>query len=150
MDVFTMKKRVGMIAAAMAAMAMGVGFAADGATAPDISDQIDKRLQKEASDFTREIRESTDQYREAQRLGVSPQVRNAYGVSDEIDSEFTNTASRANKDLEQAMERDEYTFQKRQLENTRSLYYPGSDDYNRFTNQIQELENKFADQERNR
>lgn len=112
------------------------------------SRNIDQSLQRTASEFNDELNRSTNQFHEAQRLGTSPDVRNRFGTASSIDNEISRTADKANAELRDAATRDDYTFRRRELENTRNLTYPGTPEYNSLTNDIEKLDRDFVNQER--
>jgi hypothetical protein len=172
---FRIKKTVTFVAAAAFVLALGVVSAAESTTASDrasarsdattvphtgavsnsiVSDaatasrNIDQSLQRTANVFNDELNRSNNQFHEAQRLGTSSDVSNRFGTASEIDAEINRTADRANAELRDATVRDDYTFQRRELENTRSLTYPGTPEYNQLTNDIEKFDRDFGNRER--
>lgn len=123
----------------------GTCLAADAASAAaDVSNKVDQDLQRTAGDLTRELDQATNQIHESQRLGTPTTTPNRYGDSASIDREIGTSTDEANAELRRAAQRDDYTFQRRELENTRSLYYPNSADYNRISDQINRLDQNFS------
>ena len=141
------KKTVGLALAALCSMTLATaGIAADSASAAsEASRRVDQELQRTSDVLTRELDQATNQIHEAERLGTTRDVTNRFGSGPEIDREIGRTVDEANAELRRAADRDEYTFKRRQLENTRSLYYPNSKEYNQFTTQIEKLDNDFAE-----
>lgn len=127
-----------LLAALLAVSVAGAGMAADAV------DEIDTELQDTAGQLNRELDQATRQIHESERLGTPSSVANQYGSASSIDQEISRTVDTANEELRRAKIRDDYTEKRRELETTRSLYYPNSKEYNQFTEQIQKLDNDFA------
>lgn len=108
------------------------------------SGRIDNTLQNIANHLNSELDQVTNQEHEAQRLGQSTDVANRFGTGTAIDREIQSTADEANRMLGFAKERDDYTMQRRELQNNQSIYYPGSPQYQAFDERIRELDRQFA------
>jgi hypothetical protein len=145
----TMKKSLGFVLSTLVALTVaGASFAADSTPAQDALDasrKIDRDLQATANQFNRELNQSYNQFQEANRLGTSPNTANRFGTQSGIDKEISSTVDRANDELRTAQKRDDYTERRRELETTRSLYYPGSKEYDHFSDQINKLDRDFSD-----
>lgn len=126
-----------------AAMALDAYEAARDAAQVE-SGRIDNTLQNIANHLNTELDQSIRQEHEAQRLGQSTDVANQYGSGTAIDRQIQSTADEANRMLAAAKERDDYTMQRRELQNNQSLYYPGSPQYLSFDERIRELDRQFA------
>lgn len=144
----TMKKSLALVMSAMIALSVAAVAAETAAgAAARASDEIDRELDSSAGQLTRELDQATKQIHESERLGQPSSVPNTYGSAAGIDSEIDKTAAEANAELRRSFNRDNYALQRRELESTRSLYYPGSADYDRFTAQIEKLDRDFANSE---
>lgn len=62
---------------------------------------------------------------------------------DNIDRRLQSTANEANEELDEAFDRDEYNFRRRQLKNTQSLYAPGTSQYEQINQQINQLDSDY-------
>ena len=124
----------------------GAGVAADSATeASRASQGIESALDQDATDLTTQLDEVN------QEMWMTRMDGTAGNASDsQIASQLDKSIDKANADLARAAKRDEYTYQRRNLENTRSLYYPGTPEYNRFTQEMEKLDQEFAASESNR
>lgn len=142
------RKSLGFALSALFAFALaGFTFAADSTPAQDALDasrKIDQDLQATADQFNRELDQSFNQYKESARLGTTPDTANRFGTQGQIDQDISKTVDQANSELAIAQKRDDYTEQRRELETTRSLYYPGSKEYQGFSDQINKLDSDFA------
>ena len=108
------------------------------------SGRIDNTLQNIANHLNSELDQTTRQEHEAQRLGQSVDVANRYGSGPAIDRQIQSTADEANRMLARAQERDDYTMQRREMQNNQSLYAPGTSQYRSFDERIRELDRQFA------
>lgn len=114
------------------------------AWAADAVTEIDDELTRTAAELSGELDQATKQIHEAERLGTPSSTPNVYGSAGEIDSQIAGTVDVANEELRRAKLRDDYTEKRRELETTRSLYYPGTKEYVDLTNQIQALDDAFT------
>ncbi len=125
-------------AAVFALTLTGAAFAVDFTnvenSAREASNQIDRNLQQSARDLTNDLRQVNIEEHQAGRTGASAQAEQA----------LNQTINQANRDLYTAADRDNYTFKRRQLENTQLLYAPGTRQYNDINNQIAQLDRDFA------
>ena len=146
MFTYAIRKHLGLLMAAVFTLACATAFAADDAAsaADAASRNIDSKLRNTADDLNRELERATNQIHEAQRLGTSDSATNRYGSAADVDREIGGSVDKANAELRHAARRDDYTFQRRELENTRSHYYPNSKEYNQFTEQIRSLDRQFS------
>ncbi len=64
--------------------------------------------------------------------------------TDAVEQRLSDSIDQVNEQLAAAQQRDRYTFNRRHLENTQSIYYPGSRYYEAFNDQIRELDQDFV------
>ncbi|MCD7897797.1 MAG: hypothetical protein LUG50_14160, partial [Planctomycetaceae bacterium] len=126
-------------AALFALTVTGSAFAVDVANdyenrAREASNQIDQNLQQSARDLTTDLRRVNQEEHQVGRTSATPQAEQALNQS----------INQANRELYNAADRDNYTFKRRQLENTQLLYAPGTRQYNDINNQIAQLDRDFA------
>lgn len=106
---------------------------------------IDRQLDRSAAELTRELGQADRQFHESQRLGQSPTVTNQYGNATDIERQIDATVDEANAELARTVPIMDYDAKRRELETTRSLYYPNSDGYNQLTKQIEQLDRDYRE-----
>ncbi len=136
-------------AAVFALTLTGAAFAVDFTndfenSAREASNQIDRNLQQSARELTTDLQRVNEQQRAANRLGVADSTSGRTGATAMAEQSLNQTINQANRDLYTAADRDNYTFKRRQLENTQLLYAPGTRQYNDINNQIAQLDRDFA------
>ncbi len=162
------------LAALIAVLALaGSGWAVDvGQMAKDASEKIDEALTDTANEFNREFKQNIDnvnrQYNEQQGLesqqpGRLPQLNQPQGnirsgnmnylddpgfgqqtgIAD-LDRQIGDTVNQANRELNAAGKRDDYTMSRRELETTRNLTFPGTPEYEALSEQIHRLDQDFV------
>lgn len=142
------KKSVAFAMLTLFALSAGIAAAADTSAADaalERARRIDQDLQISADQFNRELNQATKQIHESQKLGTPTTTRNMYGSSTDIEREIDSTVDKANAELRRAANHDNYHETRRLMERNRSLYYPGSNGYKSYSEQIEKLDRDYAD-----
>ncbi len=174
MSSITSKSFKSVLAALFAVFTLaGAGLAVDfDQMAKDASEKIDQSLTDTANEFNREFKENLDSVNrqfnakegmESQSPGRLPQLNQPLGnpqpgntdalsIPDfsqqggmtDFEKQIGQTVDQANKELDAAGKRDDFTMNRRELETTRNLTFPGTPEYNALTEQINRLEEDFV------
>ncbi len=161
---------------AMVIALTGAGWAVDfRQMADDASEKVDQALQDTAEDFNQEFKKNMDsvnrQYNESQgmqnpssqdrlpqlnrnlqqgdlNMSGNPALNPVDPAGSSIQDRFGPLTDQANQELGAAGKRDDYTMNRRELETTRNLTFPGTPEYEQLTEQMNRLDQNFAESQR--
>ncbi|MCC8190397.1 MAG: hypothetical protein LIP77_07140 [Planctomycetes bacterium] len=134
----TVKRYRGLAVLAVASFAIA-GFA----VAAESEAELNRQLDATAATLTQELNQTNQEMREADRLGTADTVPNKYGSLTDTERVIDNTVREANDELARAQHNLDYQTKRQEIETNRSLYYPGSNDYQRLTDQIRQLDDDY-------
>ncbi|MCD8350529.1 MAG: hypothetical protein LUC93_07970 [Planctomycetaceae bacterium] len=132
---FRIAKPIGLALAVLFTLSAPL-FAADSyQAASDAAMQASQRIDQDIGNTVDQLnQELVDQFN-AKQAGRS---------TDAVENRLSASIDQVNEQLAAAQRRDRFTFDRRHLLNTQSIYYPGSNYYEAFNDQIRELDQNFA------